>query len=253
MSESGRLAVHVHLLPGLVPPDALEGGTAVVVDVLRATTAMVQALASGCDAVVPCAEIDEARAAAAALPAGTALLAGERQGLPIPGFELGNSPGDFTPDRCRGKTLVMTTTNGTRAILAGRAAGQVYVAAFSNLSATVAAVADTPGLVHVVCAGTDGRTSFEDALLAGALVEGLRRRGAGNDEALIVAGLWGNLTTGMEDDFDEGQLFQALCRGRGGQRVRAIGLGADIREAARFDCHGFPARLWPHEMRILRG
>ena len=83
-----------------------------------ATTVMVQALAAGCEAVIPCAEIEEAKRSAAGLPAGSALLSGERQGLPIQGFDLGNSPGEFVPDVCRGKTLVMTTTNGTRAILA---------------------------------------------------------------------------------------------------------------------------------------
>ncbi len=91
----------VHLLPRLIPPGSLRGGVAVVVDVLRATTVMVHALAAGCEAVIPCGEIDEAKAVAAGLPPGTALLAGERQGLPIPGFDLGNSPGEFTPEVCR--------------------------------------------------------------------------------------------------------------------------------------------------------
>src|SRR4051794_89600 len=137
MSEPGRPEVFVHLLPSLIPPGTLRGGTAVVIDVLRATTVMVQALAAGCDAVIPCGEVDEAREVAAGLPAGKAILAGERQGLPIEGFDLGNSPGDFTLDNCRGKTLVMTTTNGTRAILASLEADRVLVAAFSNLLATV--------------------------------------------------------------------------------------------------------------------
>ena len=105
-------------------------------DVLRATTVMVHALAAGCEAVIPCGEIDEAKEIAAGLPPGTALLAGERQGLPIPGFDLGNSPGEFTPEVCDGKTLVMTTTNGTRAILASLEAERVYIASFANLRAT---------------------------------------------------------------------------------------------------------------------
>src|SRR6516225_8202045 len=94
---SGERQVHlyVHLLPRLIPHGILRGGVAVVVDVLRATTVMVHALAAGCAAVIPCGEIDEAVEIAANLPEGTALLAGERQGLPIPGFDLGNSPDDF--------------------------------------------------------------------------------------------------------------------------------------------------------------
>ena len=128
--------VYVHLLPRLIPHGALRGGVAVVVDVLRATTVMVHALAAGCEAVIPCGEIDEARETAADLPEGTALLVGERQGLPIPGFDLGNSPGRLHPEVCEGKTLVMTTTNGTRAILASLEAERVYIASFGNLRVT---------------------------------------------------------------------------------------------------------------------
>ena len=101
MAPTDRARVFVHLLPSLIPPGSLRGGVAVVVDVLRATTVMVYALAAGCEAVIPCGEIDEAKATAASLPPGSALLAGERQGLPIPGFDLGNSPGEFTPEVCR--------------------------------------------------------------------------------------------------------------------------------------------------------
>ena len=97
MSPADRPKVFVHLLPSLIPPGSLRGGVAVVVDVLRATTVMVHALADGCEAVIPCAEIEEAQSVAAGLPSGTALLGGERGGLPIPGFDLGNSPGDYTP------------------------------------------------------------------------------------------------------------------------------------------------------------
>ena len=128
--------MYVHFLPRLIPHGALRGGVAVVVDVLRATTVMVYALAAGCEAVIPCSEIDEATDTAASLPEGTVLLVGERQGLPIPGFDLGNSPADFTPEVCAGKTLVMTTTNGTRAILASLEAERVYIASFGNLRAT---------------------------------------------------------------------------------------------------------------------
>src|SRR3954464_7993134 len=106
MAESDRPAVFVHLLPGLIPPGALKGGVAVVVDVLRATTVMVHALAAGCECVIPCLEIAEAQRAGGALRSGTALLAGEREGMPIEGFDLGNSPAAFTPEVCRGKTLV---------------------------------------------------------------------------------------------------------------------------------------------------
>ena len=109
--------VQVHLLPQLAPPGALGGGVAVVVDVLRATTTIVHALAAGCVSVRPCAELEEARELAAGMRVGRTLLGGERGGVPIPGFELGNSPREYTSKVCRGNTLVFTTTNGTRALL----------------------------------------------------------------------------------------------------------------------------------------
>src|SRR5262245_56341394 len=114
---AGERELHVHLTPDLVAPERLAGGVAVVVDVLRATTTIVHALAAGCCSVRPCATVEEARALADALPAGKVLLGGERDGVPLPGFDKGNSPGEYTPEACKGTTLVLTTTNGTRALL----------------------------------------------------------------------------------------------------------------------------------------
>src|SRR3954452_7183254 len=127
--------VHVHLLPELVPPGRLAGGLAVVIDVLRATTTIVHALAAGCTAVRPCAEVEEARDLAGGMRAGRVLLGGERGGVPLPGFDLGNSPREYTAKVCRGSTLVLTTTNGTRALLRAAEAARVLVASFANFSA----------------------------------------------------------------------------------------------------------------------
>src|SRR3954451_18736813 len=101
--------LRVHLAPRLVEPSALTGGFVLVVDLLRASTTIVHALAAGAASVVPCAEINEAKSTAAAIPG--ALLGGERAGVRIEGFDLGNSPAEYTPDRVRGRTIVFTTTN----------------------------------------------------------------------------------------------------------------------------------------------
>src|SRR5262249_34853013 len=117
-------------------------------------------------------EIDEARQIAARLPPGTVLLCGERHGVQIDGFDLGNSPGDCTEERCRQKTLVLTTTNGTKAILASKNAESVLVASFNNVAATAHAINAELGKrpIHLVCGGTEGEVSLEDTLLAGELV-----------------------------------------------------------------------------------
>ncbi len=163
--------VCVHLLPQLAAPGRLAGSLAVAIDVLRATTTIVCALAAGCVAVRPCAEVDEARRLADALPAGKVLLGGERGGRPLAGFDLGNSPRECTPGRCKGTTLVMTTSNGTPAILRAAEAERVLIAAFVNYSAVCEQIRLDPRPLHIVCAGGEGEPCLEDTLLAGALVD----------------------------------------------------------------------------------
>ncbi len=255
--------VFVHLLPSLIPSGSLRDGVAVVVDVLRATTVMVHALAAGCEAIIPCEEIDEAQGVAATLPQGTALLAGERRGLPIPGFDLGNSPGDFTPMVCEGKTVVMTTTNGTRAILACQEAERVYIASFGNLRAISDELIvqflkkDHGHPVHIVCAGTEGHVSLEDVLLAGALVRNITdittksvasAASLGNDEALIAVSHW----LAAAQAFRISPLGELLKLGRGGQNVQRIGLAKDIAVAAEIDRQPLVAELSRDPLRIVR-
>jgi 2-phosphosulfolactate phosphatase len=227
----------VHLLPTLIPAGALRGGTALVVDVLRATTVIVQALDAGCEAVIPCLEVGEARSVAARLPDGAALLGGERQGLPIPGFDLGNSPDDYTPEVCGGKTLVLTTTNGTRAIHACDEAERIGIAALSNAEAAARWAVSTAGNpVHVVCAGTDGHVSVEDSLLAGELVERLSRgddEALGNDSALLARALFRE--TERAARLEHVWWSTLIAAGRGGRRVHTLGLDADIEAAGRWN------------------
>jgi 2-phosphosulfolactate phosphatase len=242
----------VHLLPDRIPEGALRGGVAVVIDVLRASTMIVHALAAGCDAVIPCGEIDEARRIAGGLPSGKALLAGERHGVPITGFDLGNSPGACTPEVCREKTLVMTTTNGTRAILASLDADVVLVGAFVNFAATAQRLIHEKRPIHLICAGTEGAVSYEDALLAGAFAGHFAdlEHALDNDEAEIVRGLWarvedavwfkaGGTAKGGAGAGDEPPLARYLRRGAGGRRVMELGFDADIAAAAALNRAGY--------------
>lgn len=245
-----RPQVFVHLLPSLIPPGCLRGGIAVVIDVLRATTVMVQALASGIDAIIPCLEIEEARDIAMRLGRETTILGGERRGLPIERFDLGNSPGSYTPEVCDGKTLVITTTNGTRAIHASLDSERILVAAFTNAAATASAVVDSGLPIHILCAGTDGQISFEDALLAGCLMNtpGFRMEPR-NDEARIVASLWSDCEPTTAD---ETALGRVLAQGRGGRRVSEIGLAADLLDASALDRLDLVAELKRDPLRIVR-
>ena len=164
------MRLHVALSPAEFPSLTLDGGSAVVVDVLRATSTVVAACAAGCRGVLPVKDAEIALARAAALPPGEALLAGERAGEPIHGFDLGNSPIEFTPERVRGRTIIFTTTNGTAAMLAAAAARTGAVAALSNVDAVARWLLEQGRDATVLCAGEDGAFSLEDAVCAGLLV-----------------------------------------------------------------------------------
>lgn len=220
--------VHVHLLPDLVPRARLEGGIAVVIDVLRAATTIIHALAAGCVAVRPCLEVEAARELAGSMRAGRVLLGGERGGEPLPGFDLGNSPAAYTAKLCRGNTLVLTTTNGTRALLRAAAAARVLVAGFVNYSAVCEQLRQDARPVHIVCAGQQGDVALEDTLLAGALVDFLCETGEVrlNDAARLA---W--------DCFENhGRvLLGALEVSEGGANLKRLGYDDDIQAAAQID------------------
>ncbi|HEY3064492.1 MAG TPA: 2-phosphosulfolactate phosphatase [Methylomirabilota bacterium] len=155
-----------------VDPDSLVAATVLIVDVLRASTTMTAALAGGAAAIVPVPDAEEARRRRAA--AGDVLLAGERRGNTIDGFDLGNSPVEFAAAPVRGKTVIFTTSNGTRALLAARGAAAVGVAALVNLTAASAWALAPARDVSVICAGERGAPSLEDLVCAGLLVERMK-------------------------------------------------------------------------------
>jgi 2-phosphosulfolactate phosphatase len=157
-----------------VVPAVLGGQTALVVDVLRASTTMITALGNGAAAIIPVADAAEARRLRAAAGNGT-LLAGERRGDTVPGFDLGNSPLEMTRARVSGQTVIFTTSNGTRALLACRGAAVVGVAGVVNVSAAARWAAAHDRDVTIVCSGERGSRSLEDLVCAGLIVDSLAR------------------------------------------------------------------------------
>ncbi len=158
----------------------LSASTVVVIDVLRATSTMVEALANGARAIYPTGSTEEAMRLVQSVGRDELLLCGERRGLKIEGYDLGNSPAEFTAEAVKGKRLVMNTTNGTQAFLAAVDAPRVVAAAFLNLAAVADAVAGEERLT-LLCAGREGRFALEDAVCAGILA---RRIEAARGEAL---------------------------------------------------------------------
>jgi 2-phosphosulfolactate phosphatase len=238
--------VQVHLLPGLVPPGHLAGGLAVVIDVLRASTTIVHALAAGATCVRPCGEVEEARELAGQMRVGRAVLAGERGGVPLPGFDLGNSPREYTAKVCKGNTIILTTTNGTRALLRAAEADRVLVAAFVNYSAVCEQLRQDLRPLHIVCAGIEGDVSLEDTLLAGALVDCLSQACEVrlNDAARLA---W--------DSFENhGRiLLGALQVGKSGAGLTRLGYDDDIKAAAQVDRFALVPELRRDPLRVEVG
>ncbi|GFN22919.1 MAG: 2-phosphosulfolactate phosphatase [Thermoanaerobacteraceae bacterium] len=157
--------------------DGLAGKVVLVVDTLRATTTIATALEAGCLEIIPVLTPEEAIEMRERLEDDRVLLGGERGGVKIPGFDLGNSPLEYTAEVVGGKRIIMTTTNGTRAIKRAAPARVIFLAAVVNAPAVAAAAAEVEGDVSILCAGTRDRFSLEDFLTAGLLIDELRQRG----------------------------------------------------------------------------
>jgi 2-phosphosulfolactate phosphatase len=171
------------------PDEAGSAPTGIVIDVIRATSTICQALASGYERVFCAAEVDEARALRESL--GEGVLGGERHAVTIPGFDLGNSPREYVEPA--GSTLILSTTNGTRAVVAAaRRCERVLVASLLNLAAVVVAARDAEDDVVVVCAGVQGTLALDDAFVAGRIVAllGWERTDAADAAARLVT-TWG--------------------------------------------------------------
>lgn len=216
----------------LVPAD-LAGRTVVVIDVLRATSTIVQALAAGARSIYPVASVEEALRLGNTLGRDEVLLCGERKSLPIEGFDLGNSPAEFTPERVAGRVLVMSTTNGTAALAAAAGAERVLVGAWLNLSAVTAELVASAADPVLLCAGRERTFGLDDAVLAGKIAARVldgrpRQEWEMNDGGLAALSLARTHTH-----------LPALLRATAAGRALAeVGLGGDVEYCARVDLHG---------------
>jgi len=207
--------VHVAFTPGEQTPAPI----GIVVDVLRATSTMTQALASGYRRVLCCAEIDEARLLAES--EGPAMLAGERSLEAIPGFDFGNSPREVAGEPAA-ETLILTTTNGTRLLVsAAMRFAHVYVGSLLNMDAVAAAARAHGEDVAVLCAGILGELALDDAYCAGRLAEALG--GDRTDSATAAIRLAQTYSSASE----------GIGAGRSAWNLRRHGLEADIEWCAR--------------------
>ncbi|EMI42751.1 2-phosphosulfolactate phosphatase [Rhodopirellula sp. SWK7] len=265
------MQIETWLSPSAVAPhERSRARVCVVIDVLRATTVITTAIAAGARSVTTCMEIEQAfEMKNAAAPDSVPLLCGERECRPIEGFDYGNSPSEYSPAGVGDRDIVMTTTNGTRAIEAASDCDVMLLACFANLSAVADAIirevtvesaaeanADeqfaggqpirTSGRVRIVCAGTNGAVTGEDVLLAGALIAVCHRKLSDtarfydgpvdllNDSGAIALAAWQHCIT-HDKVTDSDSLAQRLALTDGGRNMVAAGYEQDLVDCGSID------------------
>jgi 2-phosphosulfolactate phosphatase len=230
---------------GLNQPE-VHGRVVFVIDILRATTTMCAAMHNGAKAIIPVSSTEEALRLAQTIGSTDVLLAGERNCVRIPGFQLGNSPREMSEAVVKGKTLILTTSNGTAALLACQAAAAVYPAAAANIGIAAergreALEANQP--VVIVCAGRHREFALDDAYCAGRLAAAIlgstRPRRGLNDAALAGVAL----VRRYGDDWE-----RPLRSSRSGRELLKLGFASDVHEAARPDA--YPVLVQFQERRI---
>jgi 2-phosphosulfolactate phosphatase len=189
-------------------------GLSVVIDVLRASSTIVTALQNGCEAMYPVSEPSEAFP----LADGTAILScGERKGVKIRGYHIGNSPAEFSKEAVSGKRLVMCTTNGTRAIRAAAGYGRTFIGCFLNAPAVASRLTEVGEDVTIICAGREGSFSIEDALCAGMIISELD--GEMTDAAVASATMY---------EAYQDRIGEVLEESEHGRFLQRIGFADDI-------------------------
>lgn len=237
------MELDVGLAPKLLTETRFEEALCAVVDVLRATTTIVVALASGVVEVCPCMDAAEARQRADSLSHRPYLLCGEEKGRRIPGFHLGNSPLEYlVPDVVAGKTIFLSTTNGTPVMRKAHSYSgfPVYLIALLNVSAVSSAIVRTAvngsfARIFLLCSGRYSGLSPEDLFCAGLVVQKVR-------EGLLQAGITSQLGDGASiargsAAGNDGRAFEVLTESEHGRYLQSIGFAADLEFACQMDVY----------------
>ncbi len=216
-------SIDVVFTPDLLSFYDLTGKTVVVADILRATTTITFAMANGATAITPVLTPEDAFRLAANQP--NTLIGGERRGVKVDGFDLGNSPREYTEAVVSDRQIILTTTNGTRTLQACRAAERVLVGSFFNLSAIVDQLAQVEGELVLACSGREGGFCTEDTAFAGACVAALAETQL-TDAAETAEILY---------QTHRGDLLGMLKSCYHGRSLARIGLGEDLEFCAQMD------------------
>jgi 2-phosphosulfolactate phosphatase len=224
------MEVQVYFIPTEVPEDELRARTAVVIDVLRASTSIITAIAHGARGVIPADTLESATEMVTRLGMDDVLLCAERDMQRVEGCDLGNSPAEYTPDVVGGRLLVLSTTNGTRAINRASAAARVLIGSYVNAASIVEELADQEKAV-LICAGNSGGFALEDAACAGFILQRLAHI-TGREMIPVNDGAWVALQLGRRTPRNP---LRMLRRSAHGQRLDGAGFSTDLHLCAAVD------------------
>ena len=170
--------MHIDILfvPSPLNPDFLSNRAVVVIDVLRATSVIVHAMSQGTIEIIPVGTVEEAFQMAKTFPRGTTLLGGERGSRKIEGFDLGNSPKEYVAEKVKGKRLILTTTNGTKAFRLVSSGREIMVGSFFNIGATAQRCFELNKDLLIFPSGDEGNFSLEDTVCGGMLIDVILRK-----------------------------------------------------------------------------
>lgn len=208
--------LEVCLTPALLHLHDFTESIVVVIDIFRATSSICYGIENGAEAIIPVASIE----ACESYRHTDFLLAAERNGEVVNGFDFGNSPFSYTPEKVAGKTIVLTTTNGTHAINMSRGASKIVIGSFLNLTALCGWLKTQPNDVLLVCSGWKDKVNLEDTLFAGGIVYGLRNEQYRLDDASIAAE---DLYILAKDNLDT-----YLKKTSHSERLKSLGIEEDI-------------------------
>jgi 2-phosphosulfolactate phosphatase len=226
--------LEVFFTPSQVKLGDTSGRLVLIVDVLRASTTVATALGNGAKTVIPLEGADEVIFRSKEFHRSQIILAGEQRMHPIPGFDLGNSPQAFTPEAVEGKTILITTTNGTRALLGVQGARDIVIASYVNFTAVLAMMkvaASSNTDIAIICAGEEGSFTLEDAACAGRYVRAIPKRSDSiqvNDAA--------SASVLIEKKYGD-NIAKVFKESTHGQDLEEAGFGDDLTAAAEVDSY----------------
>jgi 2-phosphosulfolactate phosphatase len=230
MQARKKINIEVHFTPSKLDEMILKDKNVVVIDVLRASTTIITALRNGAKEIVPVSTIEGVVKISATLFGDVTLRAGERNGKMIDGFNLGNSPLEYTTEVVKGKSIIFVTTNGSGAIVKGRHAKNLVVAGFVNLSTVVKFLKELKSDFSIICAGKENNFCIEDAVCAGRIINTLSEEA---EEELVcndtgIAAMYLDKAVGKS-------LLKMLKNSEHGQYLSEIGFAADVKACAALD------------------